>query len=163
MRVVLLLKLRGEDHVRRLGKKIDAYILRCGNIYGYSKSMRFDAVINKFMFEANFNNRISIHGDGKQSRSFISVSLLAELFSKIITNKVPGGTYNIVDRNYTILDIVDVMKSLYPLLEFIFINQHLSLRDLKVSPESDLRKYINYENTSDLQQELLEFKQRFSF
>lgn len=156
-------KLRGEDHVRRLGKKIDSYILRCGNVYGYSKSMRFDAVINKFMFDANFNNRISIHGDGKQSRSFISVSLIAELFSKIITHNVPGGTYNVVDRNYSILEIVDVMKSLYPLLEFIFINQHLSLRDLKVSPESNLRNYINYDNNSDLHQELHEFKQRFSF
>lgn len=156
-------KLRGEEHVRRLFKKMDTYILRCGNVYGYSKSMRFDAVINKFMFDANFNNRISIHGDGKQSRSFISVGLLAEVLEKLIVNKVPGDTYNVVDKNYSILDIVDALKSLYPLLELIFVNQHLSLRDLKVSPESKLRKFITYDNQRDLKSELLDFKRRFSF
>ncbi len=156
-------KLRGEEHVRRLLKKKQTYILRCGNVYGYSKSMRFDAVINKFMFEANFNNRISIHGNGKQSRSFISVGLLAEVMEKLIITDVPGGTYNLVDKNYSILDIVDALKTLYPLLEFIFVNQHLSLRDLKVSPESKLRDYLNYVNNKDLKTELLEFKRRFSF
>lgn len=156
-------KLRGEEHVRRLFKKTDTYILRCGNVYGYSKSMRFDAVINKFMFDANFNNRITIHGDGKQSRSFISVGLLAEVMEKLITHKVPGGTYNLVDKNYSILDIVEALKTLYPLLEFIFVNQHLSLRDLKVSPESKLRDYIKYTNENGLKAELQEFKRRFSF
>ena len=156
-------KLRGEDHVKRLLKKIDTYILRCGNVYGYSKSMRFDAVINKFMFDANFNNRISIHGDGKQSRSFISVGLLSETMLKLITHTVPSGIYNIVDKNYSILDIVDVLKILYPSLEFIFINQHLSLRDLKVSPDSKLRQFIDYKNPTDLLAELHDFKQRFSF
>ena len=125
--------------------------------------MRFDAVINKFMFEANFNNRISIHGNGKQSRSFISVRLLAEVMQKLIVNTVPGGTYNVVDKNYSILDIVDALKSIYPLLEFIFVNQHLSLRDLKVSPDSKLREYINYVNDNDLKTDLHEFKMRFSF
>ncbi len=156
-------KLRGEEHVRRLFKKKQTYILRCGNVYGYSKSMRFDAVINKFMFEANFNNRISIHGNGKQSRSFISVGLLAEVMEKLIVSEVPGGTYNLVDKNYSILDIIDALKTLYPLLEFIFVNQHLSLRDLKVSPESKLRDYLNYVNDKDLKTQLLEFKRRFSF
>ena len=115
------------------------------------------------MFEANFNNRISIHGDGKQSRSFISVGLLADVMVKLITHKVPGGTYNLVDKNYSILDIVDALKTLYPLLEFIFVNQHLSLRDLKVSPESKLRDYIMYTNEIGLKAELQEFKRRFSF
>jgi UDP-glucose 4-epimerase len=81
----------------------------------------------------------------------------------LITNKVPGGTYNVVDKNYSILDIVDALKTLYPLLEFIFVNQHLSLRDLKVSPESKLRDYLSYVDDKDLKTELLEFKRRFSF
>jgi UDP-glucose 4-epimerase len=156
-------KLRGEDHVRRLQNKMATYILRCGNVYGYSKSMRFDAVINRFMFEANFSNRISIHGDGKQSRSFINVRLLSNLMSGLIINDVPGGVFNVVDKNYSIMDIVDAMKQIYPPLEFIFINQHLSLRDLKVSPDSILRNYIDYNNSMGLIDELVEFKERFSF
>ena len=38
-------KMRGEEHVKRLiNSPIKTFILRCGNVYGYSKSMRFDSV-----------------------------------------------------------------------------------------------------------------------
>ena len=50
-------KMRAEEHVMRLMDKIDTYILRCGNVYGFSESMRYDAVINRFLFEANFLQR----------------------------------------------------------------------------------------------------------
>ncbi len=156
-------KLRGEQHVKRLMDKMDTYILRCGNVYGYNKSMRFDAVINRFMFDANFNNRISIHGDGKQSRAFIHIDLLAEILSKSLSQKIPSGIYNVVDKNLQILDIVDVVKEIFPELEFIFINQHLKLRDLKVNPESRLRLFIDYTNEKTFKEEMVEFKQRFCF
>ncbi|HMQ01112.1 MAG TPA: NAD-dependent epimerase/dehydratase, partial [Cyclobacteriaceae bacterium] len=66
-------KLRAEEHVNRLNTKKSVYVLRCGNVYGYSPSMRFDAVINKFVFEANFEKRITIHGNGEQTRTFIHI------------------------------------------------------------------------------------------
>ena len=47
-----------------------------------------------------------------------------------LLNEVPSGTYNAVDKNLEILDIVDVLKEIYPTLEFIFINQHLDLRQM---------------------------------
>ena len=50
-------KLRGEEQCRRLLKKMNAYIIRAANVYGYSRSMRFDAVINRFVFDANFTNQ----------------------------------------------------------------------------------------------------------
>ena len=156
-------KLRGEEQVHQLFNKIDTYILRCGNVYGYSKSMRFDAVINKFMFEANFNGKISIHGNGRQSRSFINIDLLADVLKRIILNPVPTGTYNLVERNLSVLDIVEVLKDIYPDLEFIFVNQHLSLRDLKVSSDTKLRKYISIDNPLDFKTEMINFKDSFAF
>ena len=60
-------KMHGEEHVNGLrGSDIKVYVLRLGNVFGYSKSMRFDSVINKFMFEANFTKRLRINGDGDQ-------------------------------------------------------------------------------------------------
>lgn len=156
-------KLRGEEHVNRLQEKKDAIIIRGGNVYGYSKSMRFDAVINKFMFDANFSNRIQIFGTGKQNRAFIHVDHLAESIKNIVLNKVPSGTYNLVDKNLQILDIVDTLKELYPSLEFIFSNQHMDLRELHISPESKLFNHIpKFENT-DFSEELERFKSKFSF
>src|SRR5690606_13904844 len=87
-------KLRGEEHVRRLSDKISTYIMRCGNVYGYNKSMRFDAVINRFVFEANFNKMVSIQGDGKQSRSFIHIENIAKALGNLVHSDLPNGTYN---------------------------------------------------------------------
>ena len=101
--------------------------MRCGNVYGYSKSMRFDAVINKFVFEANFNKLVTIQGNGKQSRSFIHIDLLSKGLANLLHASLPSGTYNLVDKHIKIIDILDVLKELVPPLEFIFINQHISL------------------------------------
>lgn len=156
-------KLRGEEHVARLSEKKNSIILRGGNVYGYSKSMRFDAVINRFMFDANFTNRIQVNGNGKQSRAFIHVDYLCQSLVQAITKDVSNGTYNLVDKDLQILDIVDVLKELYPTLEFIFTNQHMNLRELKVDPNSRLFDQIDRFESKDLKTELLEFKEGFAF
>ena len=156
-------KLRGEEHVNRLAEKITAINLRGGNVYGYSKSMRFDAVINRFMFDANFTNRIQIFGNGKQSRAFIHVDHLVDSLSQTIVNRVESGTYNLVDKNLQILDLIDVLKEIYPDLEFLFSNQHMNLRELIISPESRLFDQIDKFSDTELKSELLEFKERFAF
>jgi len=156
-------KLRGEEHVRRLAQKIDTYILRCGNVYGYSKSMRFDAVINKFVFEANVDKRVTIHGDGKQSRSFIHVDLLANALHGLLTATLSAGTYNVVERSIKVFDVVDVLKQLIPSLEFIFINQHMRLQQLTVKENKLVNEKLNIHNPRSLKEELTDFLSKFSF
>jgi len=157
-------KLRGEDHVRRLvGSGRDTYIFRCGNVYGYSKSMRFDAVINKFVFESNFYKRITIQGDGKQSRAFIHIDQVAGALARLPFSTLAGGTYNLVDHNVRVFDIVDVMKQLVPPLEFIYINQHMHLHELNVKRNELVNRLLNIERTRDLKDDLQEFLGRFAF
>lgn len=156
-------KLRGEEHVRRLIGKIDTYIMRCGNVYGYSKSMRFDAVINKFIFEANFNKLITIQGNGKQSRTFIHIEMVAQGLSNLLTADLPSDVYNIVDKNLKVIDILDVMKELIPELEFIFINQHLHLHELNVKVNPLITDTLRIRNNRTLKEELQEFLTKFSF
>lgn len=156
-------KLRGEEHVNRLSEKTNAINIRGGNVYGYSKSMRFDAVINRFMFDANFAGRIQIFGNGKQSRAFIHVNHLVDSLTKTIVGSVSSGTYNLVDKNLQILDLVDVMKEIYPDLEFLFSNQHMNLRELKISSESALFEQIEKFNNIPLKEELVAFKEKFAF
>ncbi|MEO5977489.1 MAG: NAD-dependent epimerase/dehydratase family protein [Chryseolinea sp.] len=156
-------KLRGEEHVKRLIGKIDTYVFRCGNAYGYSRSMRFDSVINKFVFEANFNRMVTIQGDGKQSRSFIHIDQVATAFNNLLTSDLPGGIYNLVDRNIKVFDIVDELKQLVPSLEFIFINQHLKLYELNVKRNDIVNDTLGIRNSNPLKKELEEFLSRFSF
>lgn len=156
-------KLRGEEHVRRLASKIDTFIFRCGNVYGYNRGMRFDAVINKFVFDANFQKRLTVHGDGNQSRSFIHIESIASALSNVIITDLSSGTYNLVGRSIKIMDIVDELKQLIPDLEFTFINQHLKLHQLNVKENMLVNRKLGIDNHKSLKDELQEFLLRFSF
>ena len=111
-------KMHGEEHVNGLrGSDIKVYVLRLGNVFGYSKSMRFDSVINKFMFEANFTKRLRINGDGDQWRSFIHIDRLTTILKNIAMTDLKPDIYNLVTNSLKINAIVDELRSLYPGLE----------------------------------------------
>lgn len=157
-------KARGEDHVRRLASKIDTFIMRCGNTYGYSRSMRIDSVINKFAFEANFSKLVTIQGNGKQSRSFIHIDMVSKGLANLLHGSLASGTYNLTDKNIKVIDILDALKELMPALEFTFINQHLSLHELNVKPNAAVNRTLGIDGLSrPLKDELNEFLGKFSF
>jgi UDP-glucose 4-epimerase len=156
-------KLRGEEHVRRLVDRMDTYIFRCGNVYGYSRSMRFDAVINKFVFEANFEKRVTIHGNGDQSRSFIHIDFVSAALAGALHTGLASGTYNLVERTVKVMDIVDELKQLMPDLEFILINQHMNHSQLKIKENMLVNQTLGIQNGKSLREELKEFLAKFSF
>ena len=147
----------------RLVDKGRATILRCGNVYGYSTSMRFDAVINKFAIESNFHNRVTIQGNGHQSRAFIHVDHLTSILAKLNKDDLITGVFNLVANNYEILDLIDVFKEIIPSLEFIFVDQHLELRNLRVNTDLPLSKLIDTTGGNPLEQDIRIFLDRFSF
>ncbi|MFC2100405.1 NAD-dependent epimerase/dehydratase family protein [Bacteroidota bacterium] len=155
-------KLRSEPHVKRLGEKIPSYILRCGNVYGYSPSVRFDAVINRFMFEANFTGRIQISGNGMQHRAFVHVDKVVNVILNLLNHDFEPDTYNLVEKNISINEVADVVKEIYPDLEIIFINQHLTMREILIKQDDRLKPMITRKDRT-LKEELLSFKERFAF
>ncbi len=156
-------KRRGEEHVQRLVEQGKAIIIRSGNVYGYSKSMRFDAVINRFAFETNFHNRSTIQGSGNQYRSFIHVNDLVYSLSLFIDNEVPNDIYNLVAKNISVLEIVDVFKELKPSLEFLFVDQHLDLRNIQVDTNLKLASLLDLAQPRGLKEEIEEFLGNFSY
>ncbi|MGH8672711.1 MAG: SDR family oxidoreductase, partial [Burkholderiales bacterium] len=155
-------KMRGEEHVARLFSRMDTYIIRCGNVYGYGKSMRFDSVINRFMFDANCSRRITINGSGKQHRSFIHIDRVVNLLGKLVQAPIESGPYNLVEDTFEINYVADTVKEIYPDLETIFVNQHLQLRELKVKPDPVVNGLIEIEMRT-LKQALADFRQVFTF
>lgn len=155
-------KLRAEQHVQRLQQKMKTYILRLGNVYGYSRSMRFDAVINRIMFDAHFSGRITINGTGQQHRSFMHINKVASVLAKIPFSELPNGIYNTVDKTLSILDIAEAVKKLYPDLESFFINQHYAVHNLEIKKSEMLEAHIPIPETV-FEDELMTFKNQFSF
>jgi UDP-glucose 4-epimerase len=154
-------KMRGEEHVNRMFSKLPTYIIRLGNVFGYSKSMRFDAVINRFLFDAHYKKRITINGSGNQFRAFTHIHHACSILTKIgVTQCLQPGRYDLVDANYSVNQIADVLKNLYPDLEILFVNQHMQLRDIKVKPNTIINQIAdNREN--DLNKLLSDFRSEF--
>jgi UDP-glucose 4-epimerase len=156
-------KMHGEEHLARLHHSpVKVYTLRLGNVYGYSKSMRFDSVINKFVFEANFSNRIHIFGDGNQVRSFIHIDRLSEFLKKIGHEDLNPGTYNVVEDTFNINTIANELKILFPNLETVYVNQNMNMRSLNVKKDSRLSNFI-VDSKSNLGSDLEDLKNRFTF
>ena len=152
-------KLRGEEHVNRLMDKINAYTLRIGNVYGYGVSMRFDTVLNKFMFDAAYKGRIKIFGTGNQYRNYIHISKIINILTNIIDNNLNSGIYNALDKNLSVNDLVDNIKTLYPNTELLFVNQHLKLRNIKIEIDNRIEEICTYKK-KDLITELKDFKEK---
>ena len=155
-------KLRGERMLTRLKGSKDIIILRCGNVYGYSKSMRFDAFINKFVFEAHFQGSINIYGNGKQQRACIHVDELSHTMGRLLTENIASGTYNLCSRNYSVRQVAEAVQSIYPQLEIIFVTQNLDMKSLPVQP-SQIFMDGTYFSHLTLEQELQTFSNKFAF
>lgn len=156
-------KLRGEEHVMRLFDKMQTYIIRCGNVYGYNKSVRFDSVINRFVFDANYKQRITIHGNGTQARAFIHVDHITKILASLISSAVPPGIYNASSNNYQVLELVDTLKSIFPELEFMFVNQHLNLRGIRIQPNPRVMSLLGDSKNTTLEDEIKAFVQKLPF
>lgn len=155
-------KHRAEQHVQRLFTKTNTLILRLGNVYGYSKSMRFDAAINRIMFDAHYTGRITINGTGNQHRSFIHIDKVTTVLAQLLNQTIPSGLYNLVDKTLSILEISEALQNIYPGLESFFINQNYAGHDLQVERNSKLLEHISLADSS-LENELRSFKEQFSF
>ena len=155
-------KLEGENQIIPLQNTRDVYILRSGNVYGYNPAYRIDAVINKFMFDANFIGRIKINGSGEQYRSFIHVDKIARAIVSAVHNQCPPGLYNVVEHNMTVNDIVREVRRLYPQLESIHVNYNIRMKDIRTQLPCHIFNYIPLANRS-LNEELRAFKKSFSF
>ncbi len=149
-------KLRGEQQILRLGKKKPFTILRSGNVYGYNPSLRLDAVINKFMFEAQYFGKITVNGKGEQSRAFIHVQNLAQVVKENILQEEEGPqVLNVVERNLTINEVIDEVQKLYPRLERIYINQNMQMKSIRIRENNGL-------NNHDFHNQLKEIHDHFS-
>lgn len=155
-------KLRGERMLERLTDRIAVHTIRCGNVYGYSRSMRFDAVINRFVFEGHFSRRISLHGDGDQGRAFIHIDHVAASLSALIGDDLPSGVYNLIDRNATVGEVAQALQGLIPDLEMIYIEQDMPRHNLMVRPDPRIMAKGWFEQRP-LVEELAAFRSRLAF
>lgn len=145
-------KVRGEQHVQRLFKKnnIRTLILRSSNVFGFSSSMRFESVINKFVYDAKYSGKIYVDGDGEQIRPFINILDLVKVieFCTFNNGAIKNGIYNVFSDNIKIIDIAKFMKSLYTSMDIKYLNQHIKYGSVLLKSNDYINRiYNNSEET----------------
>lgn len=128
-------KWEGERLLERLSGQLELCQVRCANVYGHGAAMRFDAVVNRLLFEAHFCGRMSLDGSGEQRRSFVHVDAAAAVLEALGEGTLGSGTFHLVERTETVLDVARAVGTLYPDVESLFISQHLRLPDSVIAPD----------------------------
>ncbi len=155
-------KWEGEKQINVLKRNCEVIILRSGNVYGYNPSYRIDAVVNRFLFQANFLGKITINGSGDQHRSFIHVDKLASVTTAAVEGHVLPGVYNVVEHNYNINEIAEKIQAMYPGLDIIHANYNIRMRDMITSTPCKVWSQIELPSVPFVT-ELHDFQSRFSF
>jgi UDP-glucose 4-epimerase len=88
--------------------------MRLGTIHGVSTGMRFHTAINKFCFDHAIGNSIKIWTTAyDQYRPYLALSDACLAIKHIISKDLcDGQIYNLVTENFTIKEILEIIKSL---------------------------------------------------
>lgn len=155
-------KFRGESHIERLQKKIPSIIIRCGNVYGCSPSMRFDAVVNRFAFESYFYRKIAVSGSGDQERAFIHIKSVVNALAEILESEIAPGTYNLITENISINKLALFLKESFPELDVLYVNQHINFNSIRIKQNLKISDYIDF-NRIKIFKALKSLQSNFSF
>jgi len=156
-------KLKGEKLCREYKEKygISTVALRLSTNYGYSPGIRFNLVVNMFVFKALTGQPLTIYGDGTNWRPFINVQDSAAAF-KFFTENNKEGIFNVgyEDGNYQIKQIVDVIKKYIPNIKVDYLGDKEPGPSYNVCFDK-LKKKTNFKFKHDLNSGVKELIEKF--
>ncbi|MFC4245636.1 NAD-dependent epimerase/dehydratase family protein [Natribaculum luteum] len=93
---------------------IDGTALRMSTNYGWAPGVRFNLVVNHFVFRGLTDRPLTVYGDGNNWRPFIHVEDAARAYAHaaLEPESWPQVVYNVGsnDENYRIADIADIVR-----------------------------------------------------
>ena len=92
----------------------DATSLRLSTVYGHAPGVRFNLVVNHFVFRALTGRPLTVYGDGSNWRPFIHVTDAARAFAHAACHpdEWPESVYNVghATDNYRVADVAAAVK-----------------------------------------------------
>lgn len=124
--------------------------LRLSTLYGLSKRMRYDLVLNKLAAQASLGEVIIING-GSQIRPFLHVKDAASAFLSVLRADVvlvSGQIFNVGDDEYnlSIMKVADLIKTILPATQVNISKHVVDRRDYHVTFKK-IRNSLNYRPT----------------
>jgi len=166
--------LAAEKKIYKLkNKEFKVNMLRNATLFGFSNTLRLDLVINIFVLNMIKKKPISIDGDGKQYRPFISLTDIVKIYKiLIIKDSLPSFVCNLVAFNATIKTIaINICKIMKLNKKYIsFNNKQFDKRNYIVGSKNFKKyfgksfKFSNFKNEIKiLKKNIIKFRLDFNF
>lgn len=131
-------------------------IFRQGTVYGFSPRMRYDLVVNTMVKDALYKKEIKVFCKGQQWRPLVEVNDVALAYivaSQKENNLVSGQIFNLVYKNYKILNLATIVKKA--------LKKHANL-NVRVIVDYQDRKDRSYKISSEKTQKILNWQPQIS-
>lgn len=130
-----LSKHKAEKEILRLaGGNFCPVIFRQGTVFGFSPRMRYDLVVNTMVKDALSNKKIVVLCKGKQWRPLIDIRDVAQAYLVALNapaEKVRGQTFNLVYRNYKVLELAKIVRESLRELKYMGVKVAVDYSDRK--------------------------------
>src|SRR3989344_5810827 len=146
-------KLKAEKEIIRLkDKNFCPIIFRQGTVYGYSRRLRYDLVVNTMVKDALQYGIIHVFTKGAQYRPLVDVKDVAKAYIVAIESdgpKISGEIFNLRYKNYTVLELSKIIKKT--------LENKFKIK-IKVKIENTQKVGRNYKITGDKLQAFFKWK-----
>lgn len=118
-------KIKEENLLYKYKKKgLNFIILRFGTIHGYSIGMRFHTAVNKFIYQSILNKHITVWKTALyQKRPYLSLHDAVRAIDFVISkNLFDNQIYNVLNKNYTVKEILTKIKKRIKKIKIKFVN-----------------------------------------
>ncbi len=133
-------KLLEENWLRSQASTLNLDFITCrfGTIAGVSPGMRFHTAVNKFCWQASMGVPITVWKTAlNQKRPYLDLEDAINAICHIINNKIyDSRIYNVLTRNHTVKEILNMIRLTYPNLVVDLI-------------ESEIMNQLSYEVSSE--------------
>jgi len=121
------IKLIEENLLKKNKNKINFITFRFGTIAGVSKGIRFHTAINKFCLNASLNEKIHVYKTAyNQFRPYLSLKDAFKTFKFCIEKNVFNNeTYNALSGNFTVKQIVNMIRKYKKKIRVKFVNTEI--------------------------------------
>tara|TARA_B100000700_G_C15048686_1_gene859233 strand:- start:1767 stop:2690 length:924 start_codon:yes stop_codon:yes gene_type:complete len=145
-------KLKEEDLIKKLSNSgLRSIIFRFGTIFGTSPGMRFHTAVNKFCWQASIGEPITVWRTAyDQLRPYLDLEDAMQAFNLALKNSIfDGEIYNVLTGNYSVREIVSVIRDSIPQLKIEFVDSKI-MNQLSYEVLDHKFRQLGYKRTGDL-------------
>lgn len=158
------IKLKEENDIKASLKNQKYAIIRLGTIIGKSTGMRFHTAVNKFCYQASMNKKITVWKSAyDQVRPYATLGDFYKLINFFLKNTkfVNNQTYNLVTKNLTVKNILDIIKKKKK-INIKFVNSKI-MNQLSYRVSSHKLSKIGFKSDDKIEEEIFETLKIFRF